>query len=484
MSDASKVAVCGSGAMGAGIAQVAAQAGCDVVVYDSFPGALERVQEQVAKGAAALLKRGKIDEAEAQAMQDRVRWTDSLDDLSDRQLIIEAVIENFDIKAELFAKLEGVVAQDCVLATNTSSLGVSALASKLEGPERFIGLHFFNPAAIMKLVEVVPGLRSAPAIIEAAAATMQGWGKTAVVAKDVPGFIVNRVARPFYSEGWQAYEEEVASAATIDFLYRDLAGFRMGPLELGDLIGHDINSTAAQSVYDSYAGRTRFRPSLTQAALAKAGLLGRKSGQGIYDYGEGAEKPASDFADAADAGEVKRGPFAESFGEIGIADDSLAPFTWIVDGMSVRVTDGRSARQCARDEGRDVAVLDYVRDIGSVTAIAYSASSDGADKAARALITALGKKPVTLRDRPGALVFRTILQLVNAGADAVRDWLCSAEDVDTALRLGVNYPFGPMDWVSKMQSGYAVAALENIARETGDDALFRPNHILRNLTAG
>ena len=228
------IAVCGAGAMGAGIAQVAAQAGHNVVVTDTNEEALARGKASIEKGAAALLKRGKIDEREAQALCDRVSWTLDVNDLSAAHLVIEAIIENPEIKQQLFNKLENSLCDNAVIATNTSSLSVTDLAQTLKKSRRFIGLHFFNPAPVMKLVEVVSGEESDPAIVDASLSLMREWGKVAVNARDVPGFIVNRVARPYYSEGWRAYEDGATNAATIDFLYRDLAGFRMGPLELGD----------------------------------------------------------------------------------------------------------------------------------------------------------------------------------------------------------------------------------------------------------
>ncbi|VAV92746.1 3-hydroxybutyryl-CoA dehydrogenase; 3-hydroxyacyl-CoA dehydrogenase, partial [hydrothermal vent metagenome] len=292
-----RIGVCGAGAMGAGIAQVAAQAGHNVVVLDRDDAALARGRESLQKGAAALLKRGKIDAAEADALVSRVSWTLDVGALAGAGLVIEAIVEDAAIKHALYVQLESVMDSSAVLATNTSSLSVSSLAEGLARPPQFLGLHFFNPAPIMKLVEVVSGVDSDPAIAAAARALMQRWGKVAVNARDVPGFIVNRVARPFYGEGWRALEEDAGDAATLDFLYRDLAGFRMGPLELGDLIGHDINSAAAQSIFDAYDGRTRFAPSPAQARLVAAGRLGRKSGRGVYDYSDDAEKPAPNFVE-------------------------------------------------------------------------------------------------------------------------------------------------------------------------------------------
>lgn len=484
LSNESVIGVCGAGAMGAGIAQVAASGGHQVIVYDSFPDTLLKGQSLVAKGAAALVKRGKIKAQDGAALEGRILWTDDVQKLSACALIIEAIVESHSIKSELFKTLETVVADSCLIATNTSSLSVSALASNLKRPENFLGLHFFNPAPIMKLVEVIAGLRTQPSTVLACMDLMKLWGKISVQAKDVPGFIVNRVARPFYGEGWQAYEEGVADAATIDFLYRDLAGFRMGPLELGDLIGHDINSKAANSVYQSYFGRTRFRPSLLQAQLAASGLLGQKTGQGIYDYSADKERPSANFESAATAKHIVAGPKTCAFPNVandGAISSELPSGFWLVDEVLVGFSNGASAYAMSNSASRPAAVLDWVRDFDSAESLAFSASCESAERAARALISAFGKRPVQIADRPGALVFRTVLQLVNAGADALRDNVGSADAVDMALKFGVNYPFGPMAWAKEFGVNRVITAMETIAAETGERAFYAPNHVLRRL---
>jgi len=477
------IGVCGAGSMGAGIAQVAAQAGHDVIVYDSFDGALEAGRSRVAKGAAALLKRGKIDANEADAMQARIMWADNIGALKPCGLIIEAIIENREIKTELFKQLEAITDDNTLLATNTSSLSVSSLAAPLKRPENFLGLHFFNPAPIMKLVEVISGLTSAQEAVQSSFDLMENWGKQAVMAKDVPGFIVNRIARPFYSEGWRAYEEGAASAAEIDYLYRDLAGFRMGPLELGDLIGHDINSKAARSIYDAYYGRTRFLPSLTQQALAESGLLGRKTGRGVYNYAEGAAKEAPNFADEASFGNITCGP------DVSFADDLEAmkfdaeiPNGFCkIDGVLIGFANGFSAGYLKDKYNAPVALLDWTADLKAVSILAYNVSSHAADTAARGFITVLGKKGIRTEDRPGGIVLRTLLQLANAASDALRDKVADEAALDKAMRFGVNYPFGPMAWARDYGLDKVVNALKAIAEETGQYDLYSPNETLQAL---
>lgn len=491
MLDASSIiGVCGAGAMGAGIAQVAAQAGHRVVVLDRDDDALDRGRDVVAKGAAALLKRGKIYERQAKALAARVSWTLDSNDLADASLVIEAIIEKADAKQALYASLEAVLSTQALIATNTSSLSVTALASSLKNPERFLGLHFFNPAPIMKLVEVVAGLDTDAALARNALKLMTDWGKVAVMVRDVPGFIVNRVARPFYGEGWRALEEDAADAATLDFLYRDLAGFRMGPLELGDLIGHDINSEAARSVFEAYFGRTRFRPSLLQGQLAAADRLGRKTGRGVFGYGEAAEKQSPKFSAEAKEkpGAILVGPQAteirallescgvayEELTETGRAKDAE------IDGIDVSFTFGAPARQLSLASSKSCVVLDWMSDSKAATAIAFAASDESARQVALKLAVALGKKAVELADRPGLVVFRTLAQLANCAADAVRDQVADAASIDKAMMNGVNYPFGPMQWAREYGEINLCNALREIAEETGDD-IYRPSEVLRAL---
>lgn len=460
------VGVCGAGAMGAGIAQVAAGAGHAVIVFDQNDEALAGGRETVGKGLAALAKRGRISEEDARETMARIEWTLDVGALAKAGLVIEAIVENADIKRALFERLETVLAEDAVIATNTSSLAVTSLAAGLNKPARFMGLHFFNPAPVMKLVEVIAGAETDEALAAAALALMNGWGKTAVMARDVPGFIVNRIARPFYGEGWRALEEGAADAATLDFLYRDLAGFRMGPFELGDLIGHDVNFAAANSVFTAYYGRTRFAPSLAQGALVAAGRLGRKSGRGVYSYTE--ERPQALRLIAPHRPQSDRS----------LLDHALMDGPVDIGGVCVMLTDGRPASRVAEETGKPAAVIDYVRDVAAASAIAFAASDDEASEAALTLASISGKKAARLADRPGLVVLRTLLQLANCAADAMRDHVATADAINLAMINGVNYPFGPLDWAKEFGFRRVNAALEAIAEETGE-AMYRPGEWLR-----
>ena len=285
------VGVIGSGSMGSGIAQVAAQAGHQVFLNDSNGEALERAAKGHQKIFARLVEKGRMEEAEAQACAKRIIYTQKLEDLKNCGLTIEAIIEDLEIKQGLFQELEMICSDDAVLATNTSTLSVVGIGSKLKDPSRVIGLHFFNPAPLMALVEVVPSMLTGDGLGDEMKELMTAWGKVPVIAKDTPGFIVNRVARPFYGEAIRILEEGIADEATIDWALKEMGGFRMGPFELMDLIGNDVNYAVTSTAFKSFYYDPRYRPSIIQQRLVEAGLLGRKSGKGYYDYTEGAERP-------------------------------------------------------------------------------------------------------------------------------------------------------------------------------------------------
>ncbi len=290
------VGVVGAGAMGTGIAQVASAAGHRVVLADSMRGAVERGRASIAKSMAREIEKGRTTREAADALTSRITFHASTlehDLLCFREcgLVIEAIVEDLEAKRTMMRRLEEVVAADAVLATNTSSLSVTAIGAACKSPERVIGLHFFNPPPVLPLVEVVPRAGGTTTVVAGAAQLMRAWGKTPVVASDTPGFIVNRVARPFYGESIRILEEGIADCATIDWAMRELGGFRMGPFELMDFIGNDVNYAVTRSVYEGMFHDPRYKPSITQQRLVEAGHLGRKSGRGYYDYASGAVAP-------------------------------------------------------------------------------------------------------------------------------------------------------------------------------------------------
>lgn len=290
------IAVIGAGTMGSGIAQVAATAGCSVQLFDAFPEALKKAQNSLEITLSKLLEKGKISEEEKNRILGNIRFESELNSLSGAELIIEAIIENLEIKRKLFSELEQIVSPTCILASNTSSLSMASIAASVKFSDRVVGIHFFNPAPLMQLVEVIPAVQTSPNVLEQAVETIAAWKKVVAVAKDTPGFIVNRVARPFYSEAIRIYEEGIADFVTIDHAMKSIGGFKMGPFELMDFIGNDVNYAVTESVFTAFYFDPRYKPSFTQKRLTEAGFLGRKSGRGYYDYRENSEKnnPAED----------------------------------------------------------------------------------------------------------------------------------------------------------------------------------------------
>ena len=293
-----EIGVVGCGTMGSGIAQVAATAGHQVFVYDKNSEQIYKASEKLKKIMARLVEKGKYSQEDADGIVERVKFVDDLSVFSNCGLVIEAIIENIEIKHTLFKELEAVVGKGCILASNTSSLSVASIASVLENPERAIGLHFFNPAPLMPLVEVVPCVQTRDGLADECKKMMEDWGKSPAIVKDTPGFIVNRVARPFYGEALRIYEEGIADFATIDWAMTTLGGFRMGPFTLMDYIGNDVNYVVTETVFASFYYDQRYKPSFTQKRHAEAGFLGRKSGRGYFDYSEDASMPEANKDEA------------------------------------------------------------------------------------------------------------------------------------------------------------------------------------------
>ena len=285
----SEVGIVGSGAMGSGIAQVAAMAGHKVILYDTNEAALEKARSSLKATLMKLQEKGKVSSAED--VMGRFMFSKDLDSFRGCSLVIEAIVENLGVKKDVFGKLEAVVGQECVIATNTSSLSVTSIAAACTVPERVLGLHFFNPAPLMALVEVIPAIQTGADVVDTCTKLMGQWGKVAVLGKDTPGFIVNRLARPFYGEALRIYEEGIADMATIDWALTEIGKFRMGPFTLMDYIGHDVNYVVTETVFQSFFYDPRYKPSFSQKRLLEAGWLGRKTGRGFYNYAEGAALP-------------------------------------------------------------------------------------------------------------------------------------------------------------------------------------------------
>ncbi|MEE2700498.1 MAG: 3-hydroxyacyl-CoA dehydrogenase NAD-binding domain-containing protein [Bacteroidota bacterium] len=289
-----KVSVIGAGTMGAGIAQIAATKGHEVCLYDSFDCSIENAKKKLEKILNRLVEKERISAEEKDNTLGRILFSKELNDIKGSGLVIEAIIENLEIKQKVFADIESIVDEDCVIASNTSSLSITSIAGACKKSERVVGIHFFNPVPLMPLVEIVPAVQTTDKTLKTAKEVIDEWGKVTVIAKDTPGFIVNRIARPFYGESLRIYEEDIADFATIDWSLKELGGFRMGPFELMDYIGNDINYTVTETVFTAFYFDARYKPSFTQKRMIEAGYLGRKSGRGYYDYSSEMPKASKD----------------------------------------------------------------------------------------------------------------------------------------------------------------------------------------------
>ncbi|SMF62666.1 3-hydroxyacyl-CoA dehydrogenase [Streptomyces sp. Amel2xC10] len=469
---AGPVAVVGTGTMGQGIAQVALLAGHLVRLYDTAPGRAREAADAIGSRIDRLVEKNRLTTADRDAARARLLPAEDLTDLADCALVVEAVLEELGAKQELFRALEDIVGEDCLLATNTSSLSVTAVGGALRNPGRLVGLHFFNPAPLLPLVEVVSGYATDVSSATRAYETARAWGKTPVACADTPGFIVNRIARPFYAEAFAVYEAQGADPATIDAVLRECGGFRMGAFELTDLIGQDVNESVTHSVWRSFFQDVRFTPSLAQRRLVESGRLGRKSGQGWYDYREGAEPAEPHTAEPRQApayvvAEGDLGPASELLAlirEAGIQvrEDEEDHGTRLVlpGGGQLTLADGQTSV-----EFRDVVYFDLAFDYRKATRIALSASQDTSAQTlseAIGLFQALGKDVSVIGDVPGMIVARTVARIVDLAHDAVAKGVATEEDIDTAMRLGVNYPLGPFEWSRRLGRTWACSLLDDL----------------------
>jgi 3-hydroxybutyryl-CoA dehydrogenase len=480
------IGIVGTGTMGRGIAQVAAEAGCRVLLHDAREGAVAEARAELARIWRKLVDRGRLGAEDAEACAGRLGEAASLADFAGCDLVIEAIVEDLEAKRELFRDLEAAVQPDCVLATNTSSLSVTAIAAACARPERVAGFHFFNPVPLMKVVEVVDGLRTDPAVAGALCRLAERFGHRPVRVRDMPGFLVNHAGRGYGTEALAILREGVAEVPAIDRLLREAAGFRMGPFELLDLTGLDVSHPVMEQIYHQFYEEPRFRPSPLTRRRLEAGLLGRKSGRGFYRYRDGkAEVPPPPPAPEARPESVWVAPMAHG---TKIRELCRALGAKVVEGRApedallVVAPVGDDATTTARAlslDARRVVAIDPLFGLESHRTIMTTPTTDpGMAEAAHGLFASDGVPVTRIHDSPGFVCQRVLATIVNIACDIAQQRIAEPADIDEAVRLGLGYPKGPLAWGDAIGPDNILAILQAIQRITGDPR-YRPSLWLR-----
>ena len=487
------IGIVGTGAMGRGIAQIAAQAGIRVLLFDALHGAAANARETVVGTLGKLAGKGKISAEALTAATAKLEVVPRLDELASAQVIIEAIVENLEVKQHLFQQLEDIIAADCILATNTSSLSVTSLAAACKRPERVGGFHFFNPVPLMKIVEVIDGLLTAPWVCEALLALGRRMGHSAVAARDTPGFIVNHAGRGFATEALRLLGEGVTDFWEIDRIMREAAGFRMGPFELLDLTGLDVSQPVMESIYHQYYEEPRYRPSALAAQRLAGGLLGRKTGRGFYTYANGAPEPmpvaAVPAAKAASVWVCQTHPeWGAVLREIAAAAgiEVETDYTPSETALCIVTPLGMDATTCCVEQGlnpgRTVAI-DCLFGIGAgksarrtlmTTPLTTTAMRD----AAHALFAADGTPVTVIRDSAGFIAQRIVACIVNIGCDIAQQRVANPADIDRAVTLGLAYPMGPLAFGDALGARNVLTILEAMQDFYGDPR-YRPSPWLK-----
>ena len=480
------VGVIGTGAMGRGIAQVAAAGGMRVLMADSRPGAAGEARDFIDKMLARAAEKGSLTKDEAVGAVNRIAIVGGPSDMKPCQVVIEAIVENLEAKQKLFAELESAVAPDCILATNTSSLSVTTIASKLKTPQRFAGFHFFNPVPLMKLVEVIDGLQTENWVGEALMAVGRRMTREPVRLKDAPGFLVNQVGRGFTLEAAHLAYEGIAGFADVDRVMRDVGGFRMGPFELMELTGLDVTHPASELIYRQFFEEPRYRPNLIMRSRYEAGVLGRKTKRGFYDYDAEmkpivapeppapAARPASVWVSPVDAqGHAATG---ELLGKLGARRETAAKPS---PGALILVTPiGEDATTCAveqrLDPKRTVAVDTLFPMVKRRTIMGTPVTDPAVIEAAHGLLAADGVPVTVCRDSPGFIAQRIVAMIVNIGCSIAQSRTAQPADIDKAVMLGLNYPNGPFKFGDALGPGRVWQVLSSMYRIYGDPR-YRPN---------
>ncbi len=477
------VAIVGCGVMGQGIAQIAAQAGCRVLLFDTKPGAADAAKTSVAGVLTKLVERGKLKPDQAATARDRLIPVAELTELADAHVVIEAIVEALDAKRALVGELEIVVNRDCLIATNTSSLSVTAIAAAAKHPERVAGFHFFNPVPLMKVVEVIDGALTAAWVAPALSALAQRMGHRPVRAKDTPGFLVNHAGRGYGTEALRILGESVADVATIDAILKGACGFRMGPFELLDLTGLDVSHPVMESIYHQFYEEPRFRPSPITAQRLAAGLLGRKSKRGFYDYAgqQPEEAPVPARGPLPQSIWITEGPNAERIAGIALATGVQVGTPDSADLIVVPLLgeDASTAAQRLDLDPKRCIGIDALFGLHSHrTLVATPATTAAARSAALAVFTADDKNASVIEDSPGAVAQRVLAAIVNRASDIAQQRIATPADIDAAVTLGLGYPQGPLAWGDAIGPANILRILETLLAITGDPR-YRPSLWLR-----
>ena len=483
------LAVVGTGMMGRGIAQVAAQAGMRVLLFDANAAAAPAARESVSATLAKLVEKGKLPAAQSDAAMARIQVAKELQDLAPCDLVVEAIIEKLEAKRELFEQLEAIVRPDCVLASNTSTLSITAIAAGCKKPERVAGLHFFNPVPLMKIVEVVDGALTAPQVGELLIELVKRIGHRSVRTKDSPGFIINHAGRGFAPEGLRILGEGIAQFWEIDRVLRECAGFRMGPFELSDLIGLDVSHAVMENIYHQYYEEPRYRPSALTAPRVAAGLVGRKSGRGFYRYEKGVQEPMP--AAAAPAWAERNSPvWISERGLGGRLKDLVSRLGADIESgaqpspgaLCLVAPIGEDATTAALGEGLDPARTVAVDCLFATekhrTVMTTPVTMAEVRDAAHALFASDGVGCTVIHDSPGFVCQRVVAQIVNVAADMAQQRIASPADLDLGVTLGLGYPKGPLAWGDALGPSRVLEVLNALYAFYGDPR-YRPSPWLK-----
>ncbi|AMM29150.1 MULTISPECIES: 3-hydroxyacyl-CoA dehydrogenase [Acinetobacter] len=473
-----RIAVIGSGTMGIGIAQLAIVNGHSTVLYDLDAQKAQQAAQGLGQTFKKLVEKSKLTQQQADEALARLTVVNQIEALRDADLVIEAVIEKKEVKQSLFKQLAEICSAQTIFASNTSSISVTAISAGIAHPERVVGLHFFNPAPVMKLVEIVQGLKTPNSLCLALKNLMVNWKKIPVLTKSTPGFIVNRIARPFYAEGFRALQEQVTSYDQLDYALKQCGGFAMGPCELTDLIGQDVNFSVTQSVYQEFFYEPRYRPSLIQKELVDAGAWGRKSKQGFYRYNEKNQyetfQPQAVTVKPVDAHIQLKGTWSQLpafLTRLGLKSGSASDDNILqIDDIDLRLSQGESAN--IHYLSRKVVLMDWHHDFEQAQALVLSHNElcEASDLAkVEAYFAQFGMSVMWIKDHPALLTLRTIALLINEACEASLHGVASLEDIDNAMKYGVNYPKGPYQWLTQMGGAYVLQTLNNLYALYGEE---------------